>query len=335
MATYTPAEDRYESMPYPRAGHSGLRLPPVALGLWQNFGGVDAEAGARAMVRCAFDLGITHFDLANDYGPPPGSAEETFGRILRTDLAGHRDEVIISTKAGYDMWPGPYGDGGSRKYLLASLDQSLQRLGLDYVDVFYHHRPDPETPLKESMRALAQAVDQGKALYVGLSNYSAEETRRAAEILYDLDTSCTLHQPSYSMFDRGVEDALLDVLEEEGIGSVVYSPLAQGLLTGKYLAGGVPEGSRMAKSHSELGEEELSAERREQLRALSEIAEARGQSLAQLALAWVLRQPAVTTALVGASRPEQIEENVAALENLAFSSEEESAIENVINAEAV
>jgi L-glyceraldehyde 3-phosphate reductase len=329
MKTYTPAPDRYDEMPYPRAGRSGLRLPPIALGLWQNFGGVDAERDARAIVRRAFDLGVTHFDLANNYGPPPGSAEETFGRILRTDLAGHRDELIISTKAGYRMGPGPYGDGGSRKYLLSSLDQSLGRLGLDYVDVFYHHRPDSETPLEETMRALAHAVNQGKALYVGLSNYSADETRRAAALLRDLGTPCVLHQPQYSMLDRGPEDALLGALEDEGIGAVVYSSLAQGLLTDKYLDG-VPEGSRMAKAHSELYEDDLSDARREQLRGLNDLAEARGQSLAQLALAWVLRQPAVTTALVGASRPEQIEENVAALERLALSEEEEATIEGFL-----
>lgn len=330
MTTYTPAPDRYDEMPYPRAGRSGLRLPPIALGLWQNFGGVDAERDARAIVRRAFDLGVTHFDLANNYGPPPGSAEETFGRILRTDLARHRDELIISTKAGYQMGPGPYGDGGSRKYLLASLDASLQRLGLDYVDVFYHHRPDPDTPLAETMRALAHAVRQGKALYVGLSNYSADQTRRAAAILRDLGTPCVMHQPRYSMLDRGPEDALLGALEDEGIGAVVYSPLAQGLLSDKYLAGGVPGGSRMAKAHSELHEDDLSDARREQLRDLNDLAEARGQSLAQLALAWVLRQPAVTTALVGASGPEQIEENVAALERLALSEEEEATIEGFL-----
>jgi L-glyceraldehyde 3-phosphate reductase len=329
MKTYTPAPDRYDEMPYPRAGRSGLRLPPIALGLWQNFGGVDAERDARAIVRRAFDLGVTHFDLANNYGPPPGSAEETFGRILRTDLAGHRDELIISTKAGYRMGPGPYGDGGSRKYLLSSLDQSLGRLGLDYVDVFYHHRPDSETPLEETMRALAHAVNQGKALYVGLSNYSADETRRAAALLRDLGTPCVLHQPQYSMLDRGPEDALLGALEDEGIGAVVYSSLAQGLLTDKYLDG-VPEGSRMAKAHSELYEDDLSDARREQLRGLNDLAEARGQSLAQLALVWVLRQPAVTTALVGASGPEQIEENVAALERLALSEEEEATIEGFL-----
>jgi L-glyceraldehyde 3-phosphate reductase len=329
MKTCTPAPDRYDAMPYPPAGRSGLRLPPIALGLWQNFGGVDAESNARKMVRRAFDLGITHFDLANNYGPPPGSAEETFGRILRTDLAGHRDELIISTKAGYRMGPGPYGDGGSRKYLLSSLDQSLGRLGLDYVDVFYHHRPDSETPLEETMRALAHAVNQGKALYVGLSNYSADETRRAAALLRDLGTPCVLHQPQYSMLDRGPEDALLGALEDEGIGAVVYSSLAQGLLTDKYLDG-VPEGSRMAKAHSELYEDDLSDARREQLRGLNDLAEARGQSLAQLALVWVLRQPAVTTALVGASGPEQIEENVAALERLALSEEEEATIEGFL-----
>ncbi|PSR00856.1 MAG: L-glyceraldehyde 3-phosphate reductase [Bacteroidetes bacterium QS_8_68_28] len=332
MTAYTPADDRYDEMPYARTGRSGLRLPPIALGLWQNFGGVDPPSDARAVVRRAFDLGVTHFDLANNYGPPPGSAEETFGRLLRTDLAGHRDELVISTKAGYRMGPGPYGDGGSRKYLLASLDQSLDRLGLDYVDVFYHHRPDPETPLEETMGALAHAVRQGKALYVGLSNYSADQTRRAAAILRDLGAPCVVHQPRYSLFDRWAEeDGLFDMLEEKGIGAVVYSPLAQGLLTDKYLAGGVPEGSRMAKEHSELYEDDISGARREQLRGLNDVAEARGQSLAQLALAWVLRRPAVTTALVGASRPEQVEENVAALDRLALSEDEEAAIEALLD----
>ncbi len=326
---YQPDEHRYDAMPYRRCGRSGLVLPALSLGLWHNFGGVDRLEDARAMVRRAFDLGITHFDLANNYGPPPGSAEETFGRILQSDLAGYRDELIISTKAGYEMWPGPYGDGGSRKYLLASLDQSLGRLGLDYVDIFYHHRPDADTPLEESMRALHQAVRQGKALYVGLSNYPAERTREAVDILRDLGTPYLIHQPRYSMFDRWIEDGLLDVLDETGMGSIVYSPLAQGLLTNKYL-GGIPEDSRAAKPHGFLQRDAVTEAKVAQVRRLNEIAGARGQSLAQMALAWVLRHPQVTSALIGTSRVGQLEDNVAALNNLAFSDDELHAIEEIL-----
>ncbi len=312
---------RYDRMTYRRCGRSGLLLPAVSLGLWHNFGSVDPFDEGRAMVRRAFDLGVTHFDLANNYGPEPGSAEENFGRILRRDLAGHRDELVVSTKAGYRMWPGPYGEWGSRKYLLASLDASLRRLGLDYVDVFYSHRPDPETPLEETMLALDQAVRQGKALYVGVSNYGAEQTREAARILRELRTPFVIHQPRYSMFVRAPEEGLLDVLEEEGIGCIAFSPLAQGLLTGRYLRG-VPEDSRAARPHGALREDEVTPDRRARLVRLDEIAAARGQSLAQLAIAWVLRRATVSSALVGASRVSQLEDNVAALDNLALSDEE-------------
>lgn len=322
-------EERYERMTYRPCGRSGLKLPAISLGLWHNFGGVDTYENASEMVRRAYDLGITHFDLANNYGPPPGSAEETFGRILRDEFQGSRDHLIISTKAGWWMWPGPYGDGGSRKYLLASLDQSLARMGLDYVDIYYHHRPDPETPIEESMMALDQAVRQGKALYVGISAYDPGQTRQAAAILRDLGTPFIIHQPYYNMFDRSIEDGLLDVLEEEGLGSIVFSPLAQGLLTSKYL-GGVPKDSRAAKSHGNLEEDHVTEEAVAKARRLDDIASARGQSLAQLALVWVLRQPQVTSALVGASRVEQIEENVGALYNLELSSEELSAIEDIL-----
>ncbi len=326
----TPTVDpRYENMQYRRCGSSGLKLPAISLGLWHNFGGIDAHENARQMAVRAFDLGITHFDLANNYGPPPGSAEESFGRILHTDLSGRRDELIISTKAGYWMWPGPYGDGGSRKYLLASLDQSLMRMGIDYVDIFYHHRPDPETPVEESMMALDQAVRQGKALYVGISSYDARQTREAAQILRDLGTPFLIHQPNYSMFDRWIEDGLLDVLEEEGTGCIVFSPLAQGLLTNKYLRG-IPEDSRAAKSDGALAPESVTEERIAQARRLNDLAASRGQSLAQLALVWVLRHPQVTSALIGASRVEQIEENVAALENLNLTDAELQDIEDIL-----
>jgi L-glyceraldehyde 3-phosphate reductase len=323
------AGGRYDRMMYRRVGNSGLRLPAVSLGLWHNFGSVDPFENARAMARRAFDLGITHFDLANNYGPAPGSAEETFGRILRRDLAGHRDELVISTKAGYEMWPGPYGDGGSRKYLLSSLDASLRRMGLDYVDLFYHHRPDPDTPVEESMRALDQAVRLGKALYVGISNYGPEGTREAARILRDLGTPFIIHQPKYSMLVRTPEDGLLDVLEDEGIGGIVFSPLAQGLLTDRYL-GEIPPDSRAAKEHGFLDAGEVTDALRTRLRCLAAIADARGQTLAQMAVAWVLRQPAVTSALVGASRVEQIEASVAALDGLGFSGEELTAIDDCL-----
>jgi L-glyceraldehyde 3-phosphate reductase len=316
---------------YRRCGRWGLRLPEISLGLWHNFGENKPLETGRAIVRRAFELGITHFDLANNYGPLPGSAEETFGRILRADLATHRDELIVSTKAGYGMWPGPYGDGGSRKYMLASLDQSLRRMGLEYVDVFYHHRPDAETPLEESMLALDQAVRQGKALYVGISNYNAEQTRAAAAILRELRTPFVLHQPKYSMYERQrVEGALLETLADEGVGCIVFSPLAQGLLTDRYL-GAIPADSRAGKPHATLSRESVTPERRAQLVRLNEIAQARGQSLAQLALAWVLRHPAVTSALIGASRVEQLESNVAALDRLGLSSDELAEIDRVLN----
>jgi L-glyceraldehyde 3-phosphate reductase len=327
--TISPSDKRYDAMRYNRCGRSGLKLPAVSLGLWHNFGGVDTCENARAMVHRAFDLGITHFDLANNYGPPPGSAEETFGQILRQDLAGYRDELVISTKAGWDMWPGPYGDWGSRKYLVASLDQSLKRMGLEYVDIFYHHRPDPETPLEETMAALDHIVRCGKALYVGISSYNPEQTRRAASILRELGTPCLIHQPSYNMFDRWIEDGLLDVLEEEGIGCIVFSPLAQGLLTDRYLHG-IPEDSRAAKPHGYLSRDDITEGRLVRIQKLNEIAQARGQTLAQMALAWNLRHPAMTSVLVGASRPRQIEDNVAVLEKLEFTEEELKAIDRIL-----
>jgi L-glyceraldehyde 3-phosphate reductase len=329
--SYLPSAQRYDSMRYNRCGRSGLLLPSVSLGLWHNFGGVDSFENARAMVRRAFDLGITHFDLANNYGPPPGSAEETFGRILRQDFARHRDELIISTKAGWDMWPGPYGDWGSRKYLVASLDQSLRRLGLDYVDIFYHHRPDPQTPLEESTAALDHIVRQGKALYAGISSYDAEQTSRAAAILRQLGTPCLIHQPSYNMFNRSIEDGLLAVLEEEGMGCIAFSPLAQGLLTDRYLAG-IPEGSRASKPHGFLRPADITEDRLSSVRKLNQLARARGQSLAQMALAWALRHKAMTSVLVGASRVDQIEDNVGSLDNLHFSEKELEAIEGILAA---
>jgi L-glyceraldehyde 3-phosphate reductase len=316
----------HDAMTFRRAGRSGLRLPAVSLGLWHNFGSVDAFEDARAMLLRAFELGITHFDLANNYGPAPGTAEETFGRVLRGDLRSHRDELIVSTKAGYRMWPGPYGDGGSRKYLLASLDASLRRLGLDYVDIFYHHRPDRDTPVEESMRALDQAVRQGKALYAGISRYDVDGTKEALAILADLGTPVVLHQERYSMFDRKPENGLLDALERAGVGCIVFSPLAQGLLTDRYLTG-IPADSRAAKPHGSLASHTVTDDVRGRLRRLADLADARGQSLAQMAVAWVLRHPAVTSALIGASRVEQIESNVAALANLRFEPEELAAIE--------
>jgi L-glyceraldehyde 3-phosphate reductase len=322
-------DQRYEKLPYERCGRSGLKLPLISLGLWHNFAGVDAYETARQMLCRGFDLGITHFDLANNYGPPPGSAEETLGRVLRQDLGAYRDELVISTKAGYGMWQGPYGDFGSRKYLIASLDQSLRRTGLDYVDIFYHHRPDPETPLEETMGALDHVVRSGKALYVGISNYDHERTRRAAAILRELGTPCLIHQPSYSILNRWVEPQLLSELVEQGIGCVVFSPLAQGLLTGKYLKD-IPADSRAAKPHGFLKAAQIDAAMVAKLRALDAIARARGQTLAQMALAWVLRQPAVTSALIGASRVSQIEECVRAVDVLEFSSEELSAIDAIV-----
>jgi L-glyceraldehyde 3-phosphate reductase len=322
------AEERYQQLPYARCGKSGLKLPLISLGLWHNFAGVDPHETARQMLCKSFDLGITHFDLANNYGPPPGSAEETLGRVLRQDLGSYRDELIISTKAGYGMWPGPYGDFGSRKYLVSSLDQSLSRLGLDYVDIFYHHRPDPETPLEETMAALDHVVRQGKALYVGISNYDHERTRRAAAILRDLGTPCLIHQPSYSILNRWVEPHLLPELEQQGIGCIVFSPLAQGLLTGKYLQD-IPADSRAAKPHGFLKPAQIDAATVGKIRALDDIARARGQTLAQMALAWVLRKPAVTSALIGASRVSQIEECVRAVDVRGFSPEELAAIDAI------
>lgn len=323
---WQPADNRYERMVYNRCGKSGLRLPALSLGLWHNFGHDTPHATKQAICRNAFDLGITHFDLANNYGPPPGSAEEAFGDILRTDFAAYRDEMIISTKAGYLMWPGPYGEWGSRKYLLSSLDQSLKRMGLDYVDIFYSHRFDPDTPLEETMGALDQAVRFGKALYAGISSYNSQRTREAVAILKQLGTPCLIHQPSYSMINRWVEeDGLLDTLDDLGIGSIVFSPLAQGMLTNKYLKG-IPEGSRAAQGKS-LRTEFLSDDNLERIRTLNAIAERRGQTLAQMAIAWVLRGGRVTTALIGASRPEQVEDCVGALANPDFSAEELAEID--------
>jgi L-glyceraldehyde 3-phosphate reductase len=327
--TYLPAEDRYDVMKYLRCGRSGLKLPVISLGLWHNWGGVEPLENGRAMLRRAFDLGITHFDLANNYGPPYGSAEESFGRIFRKDFAPFRDELVISTKAGWDMWPGPYGDWGSRKYLIASLDQSLKRMGLDYVDIFYHHRPDPETPLEETMGALDFAVRSGRALYVGISQYPAERTREAARILRNLGTPCLIHQPRYSMFDRWIENGLLDVLSEEGIGCIVFSPLAQGLLTDKYLHG-IPPDSRAGKPYGYLDGEDVTEEKLARVRSLDTIARRRGQPLAQMAIAWVLRQRSVTSALIGASKVSQIEEIVAVQQKLAFSDAELAEIDRVL-----
>ena len=323
--TYVAAESRYERMDYRRSGRSGLRLPGVSLGLWQNFGHDRPLDTSRAIVRRAFDLGITHFDLANNYGPPYGSAEENFGRLLQQDLGPYRDELIISSKAGYDMWPGPYGEWGSRKYLLASLDQSLERMGLDYVDIFYSHRFDPETPLEETMGALDTAVRQGKALYVGISSYSAAKTREAHAILHELGTPLVIHQPSYSMLNRWIEPELLDVLGELGVGCIVFSPLAQGMLTDRYLDG-IPEGSRASRDGS-LSPSLIDEQALAKIKALNEIAARRGQTLAQLALAWTLRDPRVTSTLVGASSVEQLEANVAALEKLDLSEDELAEID--------
>ena len=321
---------RYDSMTYRRSGRSGVLLPIISLGLWHNFGSVDPFEESRAMVLRAFEHGVTHFDLANNYGPEPGSAEETFGRILGRDLREHRDELIISTKAGYRMWPGPYGEWGSRKYLIASLDQSLRRMGIPYVDIFYSHRPDPDTPLEETMGALDFAVRSGRALYVGISSYSADDTRRAAEILDDLGTPCLIHQPRYSMFDRWIEKGLLDVLEKRGIGCIAFSPLAQGLLTNRYLRD-IPADSRAGKPHGFLRPNEITAERRAQIAALNEIAAARGQSLAQLAITWVLRDERMTSAIIGASRVSQLEENLAALSAAPLTKDELKRIDAVLD----
>jgi len=327
--TYLPNDTRYDQMRYNRSGRSGLRLPAVSLGLWHNFGGVDVFENSRAMVRCAFDLGITHFDLANNYGPPAGSAEETFGQILQADLRPYRDELIISSKAGYYMWPGPYGEWGSRKNLVSSLDQSLKRMGLDYVDIFYHHRPDPDTPLEETMSALDYIVRSGRALYVGLSSYKPEQTRQAAQILKSLGTPCLIHQPSYSMFNRWVEDGLLNVLEEEGIGCIAFSPLAQGLLTDKYL-GGIPDGSRASKAHGFLKPAQITDDKLAKVKRLNDMAKARSQTLAQLALAWVLRHTTMTSVLIGASKVAQIEDAVGTLNNPSLSDEELQTIETIL-----
>jgi len=331
---YTANPDRYKgNMQYRRSGKSGLLLPAISLGLWHNFGGIDSYENGRAMLRRAFDLGITHFDLANNYGPPPGSAESMFGQIMRTDFAPYRDEMIISSKAGYYMWEGPYGEWGSKKYLTASLDQSLKRMNLDYVDIFYSHRPDPNTPMEETIGALDSFVRQGKALYIGISSYSAEQTAEAVKIAKDLGTPILIHQPSYSMFERWIEGGLQNVLDENGIGSIAFCPLAQGLLTNKYIQD-VPEDSRAAKNTGFLQKDRITDEVRAQIRALNDVASERGQSLAQMALAWVLRGERVTSALIGASKVIQIEENVKALDNLDFSEEELAKIEAILASEA-
>ena len=326
---YLAAPERYTVLPYRRSGRSGLKLPAVSLGLWHNFGGTDRFETGRAVVRAAFDHGITHFDLANNYGPPPGGAEETFGALLRTDLRPYRDELIISSKAGYTMWPGPYGDWGSRKYLIASLDQSLKRMGLDYVDIFYHHRPDPETPLEETMAALTHIVSSGRALYVGLSNYPADLMRQAAALLRDRGTPCVIHQPRYSLLDRRIESALLPALAEEGIGCIAFSPLAQGILTDRYLNGDVPEDSRAARGVF-LKPEQLTQARLDAVRRLNEIAAARGLTLARMAVAWVLRHPSMTSVLIGASRPSQVLDAIAAVEAAPFEDEVLAEIDGIV-----
>ena len=328
---YQPNPARYEAMEYRRSGRSGLQLPAVSLGLWQNFGEKDAQANCRAILRTAFDAGITHFDLANNYGPPPGAAEEMFGRLLHDDFRPYRDELIISSKAGYGMWPGPYGDGGSRKYLMSSLDQSLRRLKLDYVDIFYHHRPDPDTPVEESMGALDSIVRQGKALYVGLSNYPPEQARRAIEVLRALGTPCLIHQPKYSMLVRDAENGLLDVLAEEGVGCIPFSPLAQGLLTDKYLQG-VPDDSRVARNlgNGALEEDQLTPANVAKARQLNALAQARHQSMAQLALAWVLKDPRITSVIIGASKPRQVTDAVGSLKNYQFSPDELARIDEIL-----
>jgi L-glyceraldehyde 3-phosphate reductase len=324
-----PNAQRYENIQYNRCGKSGLKLPMVSLGLWHNFGGVDVFENGRAMIRFAFDSGITHFDLANNYGPPPGSAEENFGRILHKDFRPYRDEMIISTKAGYGMWDGPYGDWGSRKYLVSSLDQSLQRMQLDYVDIFYSHRPDPETPLEETMTALADVVKQGKALYAGISNYPAEKARDAAKILRALGTPCLIHQPKYSMFERWVEEGLLDVVEKEGMGLIAFSPLAQGLLTDRYLQG-IPSGSRASKVHGFLKQKDITDEKLAVIRKLNDIAISRNQTLAQMAIVWLLKDKRVTSVLIGSSSTEQLKNNIDALKNPLFTKEELDRIEVIL-----
>lgn len=327
---YKPDSNRYSEMEYRRCGKSGLKLPAISLGLWHNFSDADVFSNFQKIIWRAFDAGITHFDLANNYGPPPGSAEKNFGLILKNDLKKYRDELVISTKAGYDMWPGPYGEWGSRKYLLTSLDQSLKRMKLDYVDIFYSHRPDPETPLEETMGALDQAVRSGKALYAGISNYPAEKTAHAAKILKELGTPCLIHQPKYSMFERWVEGGLLDVLEESGMGCIAFSPLAQGLLTNKYL-GGIPSDSRAAKSHGALNSGQITPEKLKQVEALNKLAISRGQSLAQMAIAWLLRDQRVTSVLIGASSVAQLNDNLQSLKNTRFSTEEFLKIEEILS----
>ena len=329
MGSWKPSDRRYQKMPYRRCGRSGLQLPPISLGLWHNFGGVDNAVNGRRMILRAFDLGITHFDLANNYGPPPGSAEQRFGKVLKQDLRRYRDELIISSKAGYLMWPGPYGEWGSRKYLIASIDQSLKRLGLEYVDIFYSHRPDPETPLEETMMALDQIVRSGKALYAGISNYSLDQTRQAQQILKSLGTPCLIHQPKFSMFERWVEGGLLTYLGEAGIGCIAFSPLAQGLLTDKYLDG-IPPGSRASKPHGFLRPHQITEEKIAVVRKLNDLARERNQTLAQMALVWILRHSQVTSVLIGASRIAQIEEGVAALDNLVFAPGEIERIDAVL-----
>lgn len=326
---YTPHPNRYQKMNYRRCGNSGIKLPEISLGLWHNFGGVDVYENYRAILQLAFNSGITHFDLANNYGPPPGSAEENFGIILKQDFNGYRDEMIISTKAGYNMWEGPYGEWGSKKYLVSSLDQSLKRMQLDYVDIFYHHRPDPDTPLEETMAALDLIVRQGKALYIGLSNYQTPEFNQAIEILNRLGTPCLIHQPKYSMFERWVEDSLLDTLEKHQIGCIPFSPLAQGLLSNKYL-NGIPEDSRWAKPHGFLNEHYATADKIEKVKKLNVIAESRHQSLAQMAIAWLLKDNRITTVLVGASKPSQLSDSLKSLENIIFRSDELEAIESIL-----
>ncbi|RYF90612.1 MAG: L-glyceraldehyde 3-phosphate reductase [Chitinophagaceae bacterium] len=328
--TYTPNEHRYQSMPYRRCGRSGIKLPAISLGLWHNFGMVDDFENSKEIIFTAFDNGITHFDLANNYGPPPGAAEENFGKILKENFSGNlRDELIISSKAGYLMWPGPYGEWGSRKYLISSLDQSLKRLQLDYVDIFYHHRPDPDTPLEETMQALHSIVQSGKALYVGLSNYQATEAKKAIKILKELGTTCLIHQPKYSMLERWVEDELLDVLEDKGVGCIPFSPLAQGLLTDKYLTG-IPQESRAAKAHGFLKKEQVTSEVLEKVNKLNALAVSRNQSLAQMALAWLLKDERITSVLVGASKASQLLDSLKCLHNLAFSKEELKSIEKIL-----
>lgn len=327
---YTAAENRYQSIRYNRCGRSGVKLPAISMGLWHNFGGVDTFENCRAIVRRSFDLGITHFDLANNYGPPPGSAEETFGQVLKKDFLPYRDEMFISSKAGYYMWPGPYGEWGSRKYLVSSLDQSLKRMGLEYVDLFYHHRPDPDTPLEETMQALDYIVRSGRALYVGISNYQAEPARKAIQILRSLGTPCLIHQPYYNMFGRWIEEGLTSVLQEEGVGCIPFSPLAQGMLTNRYLEG-IPADSRASKGGF-LKPKDVTEEKVEKVRKLNEIAAARGQTMAQLALAWVLRLPQVTSALIGASKTAQVDDAVGALNNLDFSAEELASIDTILAA---